>query len=99
MKSERNYPCASVSKKAEATIKRGHPWIYDTEIKSVDGEWANGCLTDVVSEKGSYLGTGFVSEGYDKGICIRNMFQSGVDVPGMDAVFSGKRLFTGHHGR
>ena len=38
-------------------------------------------------------------EGYDKGICIRNMFRSGVDVPGMDAVFSGKRLFTGHHGR
>lgn len=62
MKSERNYPCASVSKKAEAAIKRGHPWIYDTEIKSVDGEWANGCLTDVVSEKGAYLGTGFVSE-------------------------------------
>lgn len=62
MKSERNYPRASVSKKAEAAIKRGHPWIYDTEIKSVDGEWANGCLTDVVSEKGSYLGTGFVSE-------------------------------------
>lgn len=62
MKSERNYPSASVSKKAEAAIKRGHPWIYDTEIKSVDGEWANGCLTDVVSEKGSYLGTGFVSE-------------------------------------
>lgn len=62
MKSERNYPRASVSKKAEAAIKRGHPWIYDTEIKSVDGEWANGCLTDVVSEKGAYLGTGFVSE-------------------------------------
>lgn len=62
MKSERNYPRASVSKKAEVAIKRGHPWIYDTEIKSVDGEWANGCLTDVVSEKGAYLGTGFVSE-------------------------------------
>lgn len=62
MKAERNYPVASVTKKAEASIKKGHPWVYDTEIKSVAGEWTNGCLTDVVSEKGSYLGTGFVSE-------------------------------------
>lgn len=62
MKAERNYPVASVTKKAEASIKKGHPWVYDTEIKNVSGEWANGCLTDVVSEKGSYLGTGFVSE-------------------------------------
>lgn len=62
MKAERNYPAASVTKKAEASIKKGHPWVYDTEIKNVAGEWTNGCLTDVVSEKGSYLGTGFVSE-------------------------------------
>ena len=27
------------------------------------------------------------------------MFQSGIDVPGMDAVFSGKRLFAGDDGR
>lgn len=62
MKAERNYPAASVTKKAEASIKKGHPWVYDTEIKNVAGEWTNGCLTDIVSEKGSYLGTGFVSE-------------------------------------
>lgn len=62
MKSERNYPAAVVTKKAEASLKKGHPWVYDTEIKSVEGEWTNGCLTDVLSEKGAYLGTGFVSE-------------------------------------
>lgn len=88
MKSERNYPCASVSKKAEATIKRGHPWIYDTEIKSVDGEWANGCLTDVVSEKGSYLGTGFVSE--KSKIRIRLLSNNANDK--FDAAFFKRRL-------
>lgn len=62
MKTERNYPAAVVTKKAEASLKKGHPWVYDTEIKSVEGEWTNGCLTDVLSEKGAYLGTGFVSE-------------------------------------
>lgn len=88
MKSERNYPIASVSKKAEAAIKRGHPWIYDTEIKSVDGEWANGCLTDVVSEKGSYLGTGFVSE--KSKIRIRLLSNNANDK--FDAAFFKRRL-------
>ena len=62
MKTERNYPAAVVTKKAEASLKKGHPWVYDTEIKSAPCEWTNGCLTDVLSEKGAYLGTGFVSE-------------------------------------
>lgn len=88
MKSERNYPRASVSKKAEAAIKRGHPWIYDTEIKSVDGEWSNGCLTDVVSEKGSYLGTGFVSE--KSKIRIRLLSNNANDK--FDAAFFKRRL-------
>lgn len=88
MKSERNYPSASVSKKAEAAIKRGHPWIYDTEIKSVAGEWTNGCLTDVVSEKGSYLGTGFVSE--KSKIRIRLLSNNANDK--FDAAFFKRRL-------
>ncbi|MBQ8825847.1 MAG: class I SAM-dependent rRNA methyltransferase [Oscillospiraceae bacterium] len=62
MKTERIYPAAVVTPKAEASLKKGHPWVYDTEIKSVEGEWTNGCLTDVFSAKGSYLGTGLVSE-------------------------------------
>ncbi len=88
MKSERNYPRASVSKKAEAAIKREHPWIYDTEIKSVAGEWSNGCLTDVVSEKGSYLGTGFVSE--KSKIRIRLLSNNANDK--FDAAFFKRRL-------
>lgn len=88
MKSERIYPIASVSKKAEAAIKRGHPWIYDTEIKSVAGEWTNGCLTDVVSEKGSYLGTGFVSE--KSKIRIRLLSNNANDK--FDAAFFKRRL-------
>jgi 23S rRNA (cytosine1962-C5)-methyltransferase len=62
MRSERNYPISVISRKAEASVRKGHPWVYDTEIKSVSGECVNGCLTDVLSEKGAYLGTGFVSE-------------------------------------
>lgn len=51
----------TVSKKAEASIKAGHPWVYDNEILSSFGEQENGELTDVLSQKGAYLGTGILS--------------------------------------
>ena len=74
MKQERNFPRAVVTEKAEAAIKRGHPWVYDTEITSFcdkkikDGifpendDTPNGALVDVLSPKGRYLGTGFLSK-------------------------------------
>ncbi|WP_297871655.1 class I SAM-dependent rRNA methyltransferase [uncultured Oscillibacter sp.] len=62
MKVERSYPCAAVTPKAEAAILRGHPWVYDAEILSMDGAPENGGLVDVRSKKGAYLGTGFLSE-------------------------------------
>ena len=62
MKTERAYPESTVTKKAEAALAGGHPWVYDAELLSVDGEPENGGLVDVVSLKGKYLGTGFLSE-------------------------------------
>lgn len=62
MKMERGYPTYTVTPKAENAIVKGHPWVYDAEILSVEGETANGGLVDVVSKKGRYLGTGFLSQ-------------------------------------
>ena len=60
MKAARQFPAFTVTKKAEAALKSGHPWVYDAEIlKSSDCE--NGALVDIFSEKGSYLGTGLIS--------------------------------------
>lgn len=61
MKNKRNFPILTVTKKAEASLKKGHPWVYDAEITQTFGEPENGCLVDVLSQKGSYLGTGFLS--------------------------------------
>lgn len=61
MKSKQNFPIVTVTKKAEAALKKGHPWVYDTEITQTFGDMPNGCLVDVLSPKGSYLGTGFLS--------------------------------------
>ena len=62
MKAERNYPRYTVTAKAEAAILRGHPWVYDAEITATEGQAENGGLVDVISKKGRYLGTGFLSE-------------------------------------
>ena len=62
MKAARSYPCYTVTPKAEAAILRGHPWVYDAEIVSSEGTAQNGGLVDVLSKKGRYLGTGFLSE-------------------------------------
>ena len=62
MKAERSYPRFTVTPKAEASILRGHPWIYDAEILTVEGTPENGNLVDILSKKGRYLGTGFLSE-------------------------------------
>lgn len=53
---------ATVTPKAEKTLLYGHPWVYDTEVVSVDGEWENGDIIDVVNKKGAYLGSAFISK-------------------------------------
>ena len=52
----------TVNKHAEGLLVGGHPWVYENDIlHSPENEPENGTLADVVSTKGSYLGTGFVS--------------------------------------
>ena len=62
MKSSRNYPVYTVNKHAEGLLVGGHPWVYENDILgSPEVEPENGTLVDVVSTKGAYLGTGFLS--------------------------------------
>ena len=61
MKQAREYPQVKVSKKAEHAIIKGHPWVYFNEITEAQ-PFENGELVDVVSQKGSYVGTGFANE-------------------------------------
>jgi len=62
MKTQRAFPSLSITKKGEASLRNGHPWVYDAEITSSETGIENGSLVDVISQKGSYLGTGFYSE-------------------------------------
>ena len=61
MKAERSYPKFIITAKGTRWVEQGHPWIYEGEIVREEGDCENGALADAVSEKGKYLGTGFVS--------------------------------------
>ena len=61
MKTQRDYPKFVITAKGTRWVEQGHPWIYDAEVISSEGEVENGALVDAVSEKGKYLGTGFLS--------------------------------------
>ena len=58
----RTYPKFYITKKGERAVREGHPWVYGEEVTRVEGRYANGDLVDVVTEKGKYLGTGFVND-------------------------------------
>lgn len=61
MKAERSYPKFIITAKGTRWVEQGHPWIYEGEVIREEGACENGALADAVSEKGKYLGTGFVS--------------------------------------
>ncbi len=62
MKTQRDFPKYVISAKGTKWVEQGHPWIYEAEVIAGDGEAENGGLVDAVSEKGKYLGTGFLSK-------------------------------------
>ena len=61
MKAERAFPRFIITQKGTRWVEQGHPWIYADEVIREEGTCENGALVDAVSEKGKYLGTGFVS--------------------------------------
>lgn len=58
----RSYPKFYITPKGEKAAKTGHPWVFSDEITQIDGTYENGDLVDVLSQKGKYIGTGFVND-------------------------------------
>ena len=61
MKTERIYPQMVISDKGEAFISEGNNWVYENEVLSCMPHH-NGDIVDVISRKGKYLGSGFISD-------------------------------------
>lgn len=59
---QRTYRKATITEKAERSVKGGHPWIYGEEVISVDDGYESGELVDVFTRKERFLGTGFIND-------------------------------------
>ena len=70
MKQERKFPAVTVTRKAENSIRQGHPWVYREEFTAVSGEPEQGGVCDVFSQKGAWLGAGFYSAASKIGLRI-----------------------------
>ena len=55
----RNFKKVYITKKGEASILNGHPWVYEGEIVSHDEDIVNGDIVDIISSKDKYIGSGF----------------------------------------
>lgn len=62
MKIDRQYPIVTLTDKGSDFIESGNNWVYENEIISFSKEHQNGDIVDVLSRKGKYLGSGFVSD-------------------------------------
>lgn len=86
MKQQRSYPRVQVSAKGERSIKNGHPWVYEGEVKAADELIENGALTDVFAGS-AYMGTGFYNA--NSKIRVRLLSRNANDR--FDAAFWGRR--------
>ena len=88
MKTDRGYPVVTVSQKGERFLKSGRVWVFDEEVTDVKGAYENGDIADVVSEKGRYLGSGFLND--NSKIRVRVFSRNANDV--FDKAFFARRL-------
>lgn len=51
-----------IRKGSGRSLKSGGAWVYDNEIESISGSFANGDLVTVEDFDGFFLGTGFINE-------------------------------------
>ncbi|WP_341348264.1 class I SAM-dependent rRNA methyltransferase [Paenibacillus sp. FSL H3-0469] len=69
-------------------LEQGHPWVFASEVASVDGEPQAGGLVDVLTHQGRYLATGY----YNQASQIRVRILSQHKLAAMDTAFFVERF-------
>ena len=85
---ERNHPRLTVTRKAEKSLRSGHPWVYGDEVISDTGGWSDGDIVDVYAQSGKWLGAGF-GNAVSK-LRVRLLSRNGNDV--FDEAFFRRRI-------
>ncbi len=66
----RNFTRVRITPKGEKHIKSGHPWVFGEEITEVLGDYENGDIVDVYTQKDKFLGSGYINDNSKIGVRI-----------------------------
>lgn len=55
-------PEVRVSRRCADRVLQGHLWVFDNEIKTIDGGYTNGDIVRVVDDKGRFIGKGYIND-------------------------------------
>jgi len=81
-------PTATLKPREEIRIRRGHPWIYDNEIASVEGSPAPGDEVRAQDSRGRLLGYGFFNPASKIRVRIFSHTSERADVDFFRGIFS-----------
>ncbi len=51
-----------VTKNCAARVRQGHLWVFDNEIKTIDGSYTNGDIIRVADTQGRFTGMGYIND-------------------------------------
>ena len=55
------YPVVIISEEGASWLEKGQMWMYKNNVVSIEDDAENGAIVNIMTEKGNYLGTGFLS--------------------------------------
>lgn len=58
---KKKYPVVIISEEGASWLEKGQMWMYKNNVVSIDDDAENGAIVNIMTEKGNYLGTGFLS--------------------------------------
>lgn len=50
-----------IRKGAHHRIENGHPWVYQTEVDTIEGDFAPGNIVDVLNARQRFIGRGYIN--------------------------------------
>lgn len=83
-----NRPYVKLIRSRKKRIERSHPWVYQSEIETVEGNPQPGMLVDVQNAQGKYIATGY----YNPASQITVRIVSYEPIEAMDEAFFKERI-------
>lgn len=78
-------PSVTLERSRKKRLEHAHPWIYNNEIASVDGNPEPGDLVNVLNHQGRYLATGYYNPASQ--ITVRVVSYQPLEFEQMDTAF------------